>query len=136
MFRLRYGFSYPVFRISQCRNLHVMFKNIDVVFKRPIETAIPKLYAKIVGSNRSAINYITDLSQTCNTTPRIVAANYFVSFVHRGGYCFELNSLFGALLKALGFDVTQLLCRIRVNIKKRRPHALHTFSVGCHNKVN
>lgn len=30
----------------------------------------------------------------------------------RGGYCFELNALFGALLKALGFDVQPCMARV------------------------
>ncbi|WP_046707427.1 arylamine N-acetyltransferase family protein, partial [Streptomyces europaeiscabiei] len=30
----------------------------------------------------------------------------------RGGFCFELNGLFGALLAALGFDVTLLAARV------------------------
>ncbi|MFC3578071.1 arylamine N-acetyltransferase [Streptomyces yaanensis] len=31
---------------------------------------------------------------------------------HRGGFCYELNGAFGALLKALGFDVTLLAARV------------------------
>ncbi|HEY4343013.1 MAG TPA: arylamine N-acetyltransferase [Parvibaculum sp.] len=31
----------------------------------------------------------------------------------RGGYCFELNSLFSAVLRALGFRVTDLIGRVR-----------------------
>ncbi|WKY47382.1 arylamine N-acetyltransferase [Eubacteriaceae bacterium ES3] len=31
---------------------------------------------------------------------------------NRGGYCFELNSLFAALLKEIGFDVTSHLARV------------------------
>ncbi|MCE9648395.1 MAG: arylamine N-acetyltransferase [Parvibaculum sp.] len=31
----------------------------------------------------------------------------------RGGYCFELNALFSAVLKALGFHVTDLIGRVR-----------------------
>ena len=30
----------------------------------------------------------------------------------RGGYCFEMNALFGALLKALGFDVRPCMARV------------------------
>src|SRR5216684_5534157 len=30
----------------------------------------------------------------------------------RGGFCYELNGLFGALLRALGFDVTMLSARV------------------------
>lgn len=31
---------------------------------------------------------------------------------HRGGFCYELNGLFGALLRDLGFDVTLLSARV------------------------
>lgn len=31
----------------------------------------------------------------------------------RGGYCFELNTLFGAALSALGFEATRVLARVR-----------------------
>jgi N-hydroxyarylamine O-acetyltransferase len=34
---------------------------------------------------------------------------------HRGGYCFEQNTLFAAVLRALGFHVTPLLGRVRWN---------------------
>lgn len=30
----------------------------------------------------------------------------------RGGYCFELNGLFAALLRAMGFDARSVMCRI------------------------
>lgn len=33
----------------------------------------------------------------------------------RGGYCFEQNNLFGAVLRALGYTVTPLLARVRRN---------------------
>ena len=32
---------------------------------------------------------------------------------HRGGYCFEVNGLFAAVLRALGFKVTTLIGRVR-----------------------
>lgn len=31
---------------------------------------------------------------------------------HRGGYCFELNTLFVSLLRTLGFDAVSCLCRV------------------------
>jgi N-hydroxyarylamine O-acetyltransferase len=31
----------------------------------------------------------------------------------RGGFCYELNGLFAALLRALGYDVDQFACRVR-----------------------
>lgn len=34
----------------------------------------------------------------------------------RGGYCFEQNALFAAILRAMGFEVTTLLARVRFGI--------------------
>jgi len=42
----------------------------------------------------------------------------------RGGYCFELNTLFCAGLKALGFAVTPLAARVRWNVPDARPTGL------------
>lgn len=42
----------------------------------------------------------------------------------RGGYCFELNTLFCAGLKALGFTVTPLTARVRWNVPDERPTGL------------
>ncbi|PLP99765.1 arylamine N-acetyltransferase family protein [Cupriavidus pauculus] len=42
----------------------------------------------------------------------------------RGGYCFELNTLFCAGLKALGFAVTPLAARVRWNVPDERPTRL------------
>ena len=42
----------------------------------------------------------------------------------RGGYCFELNSLFCSLLRALGFDARPLLCRI-LGPGREHPLPLH-----------
>jgi len=39
----------------------------------------------------------------------------------RGGYCFEQNTLFGAVLGRLGFDVTPLAARVRVGATGIRP---------------
>lgn len=46
---------------------------------------------------------------------------------HRGGYCFELNELFGWLLRALGFEVVDYFARFLADepaIPKRRHHVL------------
>ena len=46
---------------------------------------------------------------------------------HRGGYCFELNGLFGKLLRALGYSVTDCFARFLKNekeIPKRRHRVL------------
>ena len=47
-------------------------------------------------------------------TPSLAIADLFDKIVvrKRGGYCFELNALFGALLKALGFDVQPCMARV------------------------
>ena len=39
----------------------------------------------------------------------------------RGGYCFELNALFYALLQAVGYDVYPVACRIRYGFDMLRP---------------
>ncbi len=47
-------------------------------------------------------------------TPSLAVADLFEKIVvrKRGGYCFELNALFGALLKALGFDAQPCMARV------------------------
>ncbi len=47
-------------------------------------------------------------------TPSLAIADLFDKIVvrKRGGYCFELNALFGALLKALGFEVRPCMARV------------------------
>lgn len=39
----------------------------------------------------------------------------------RGGYCFELNGSFLALLRALGFDAWSCMCRVAANFDTLRP---------------
>lgn len=41
----------------------------------------------------------------------------------RGGYCFELNGLFGLLLEQLGFSVTRLIARVRYGSKPPNPRS-------------
>ncbi len=50
----------------------------------------------------------------------------FEKLVHwgRGGYCFELNTLFCAGLKALGYAVVPLAARVRWNVPDERPTGL------------
>lgn len=51
----------------------------------------------------------------------------------RGGYCFEQNSLFAAVLEALGFTVTGLVARVCLDSEKLRPklHMLLRVEVGA-----
>jgi len=44
----------------------------------------------------------------------------------RGGYCFELNTLFSAALEAMGFRVTNLAGRVRWMAPPERPHSPRT----------
>ena len=39
----------------------------------------------------------------------------------RGGYCFELNGLFMALLRAMGFDAWSAMCRVAATFTELRP---------------
>src|SRR4030095_13293918 len=47
----------------------------------------------------------------------------------RGGYCFEQNLLFSAVLQAFGFDVTQLAARVRFGTSVLRPRTHMTLAV-------
>lgn len=44
---------------------------------------------------------------------------------HRGGYCFELNALFGWLLRELGYEVTDLMARFWRNEQNTPPKRRH-----------
>jgi N-hydroxyarylamine O-acetyltransferase len=47
----------------------------------------------------------------------------------RGGYCFEQNLLFSAVLQALGFVVTQLAARVRLGADALRPRTHMTLRI-------
>ena len=47
----------------------------------------------------------------------------------RGGYCFELNGLFGELLDALGFDRHPMLARVWFRGPAEVPGQTHTFNL-------
>lgn len=57
--------------------------------------------------------------------PSLGVADLFEKIVvrKRGGYCFELNGLFGALLRALGYEVVPCMARV---IFRPNPHPLIT----------
>jgi len=50
----------------------------------------------------------------------------------RGGYCFEQNGLFAAVLEAAGFHVTRLAARVRMGVTELRPtsHMLLLVEAG------
>jgi N-hydroxyarylamine O-acetyltransferase len=47
----------------------------------------------------------------------------------RGGYCFEHNSLFAAVLESLGFHLTRLAARVRLGGSRHRPRTHMLLSV-------
>lgn len=47
----------------------------------------------------------------------------------RGGYCFELNGLFGLLLEEFGFSVTRLIARVRYGSKPPYPRSHQVLMV-------
>jgi N-hydroxyarylamine O-acetyltransferase len=51
----------------------------------------------------------------------------------RGGYCFELNSLFAGALEALGFNVTRLAARVRWGLRADSPERARTHMLLCVN---
>ncbi|HOO25524.1 MAG TPA: arylamine N-acetyltransferase [Clostridiales bacterium] len=50
---------------------------------------------------------------------------------HRGGYCFELNGAFGALLRELGFEVTDCMARFLKNEKEIPMRRHRVLKVRC-----
>jgi len=51
----------------------------------------------------------------------------------RGGYCFELNTLYAALLRALGFNPVPMLGRVWLRDLEETPprtHLMHRISIG------
>ncbi|NGO63319.1 arylamine N-acetyltransferase [Rhizobium daejeonense] len=48
----------------------------------------------------------------------------------RGGYCLELNRLFGGALQAFGFDAAPVLGRVRMGAPVGGPRAHHAFVVS------
>jgi N-hydroxyarylamine O-acetyltransferase len=48
----------------------------------------------------------------------------------RGGYCFELNSLLGSALRAIGFSVRLILARVRMGAPAGGPRSHHAWIVA------
>lgn len=47
----------------------------------------------------------------------------------RGGYCYEHNLLFAAVLECIGFDVTRYVARVRMGSERLRPRSHMTLRV-------
>src|SRR5690606_20556862 len=55
---------------------------------------------------------------------------------HRGGYCFEQNTLFAAVLRTIGFDVTPLEARVRPpGVTKTLPRSHMTLRVDVDDRA-
>ena len=50
----------------------------------------------------------------------------------KGGFCFEVNTLFGAALKAIGFESRPVFCRVRMGAAQggARSHLAHIVTIG------
>jgi N-hydroxyarylamine O-acetyltransferase len=53
---------------------------------------------------------------------------------HRGGYCFEQNTLFAAVLEQIGFSVTRLGARVRLGSSRIAPRTHMLLLVQIENK--
>ena len=68
---------------------------------------------------------------------RLDLASLQAKLVHagRGGYCFEQNSLFAAVLEEIGFDVTRLAARVRSGATAVLPRTHMLLLVRCEGKT-
>jgi N-hydroxyarylamine O-acetyltransferase len=85
----RIGYSGPsVANLSTLQELHalhpvaIVFENLDVLLKRPIQLDVETLVRKLIHRGR-------------------------------GGYCYEQNTLFPAVLQAIGFSVSSIGARVQ-----------------------
>lgn len=53
---------------------------------------------------------------------------------NRGGYCFEMNTLFQNVLQELGYELTALQARMRRSSKELRPHTHKLLRVRQHDQ--
>ena len=77
--------------------------------ERPTREALDDL----VYAHQCSIPFETIDMYRCTEPPDLEPAHVFDKLVtqRRGGYCFELNTLFEALLASLGYQVRPCLCR-------------------------
>lgn len=77
----------------------------------------------LVELHQSAIPFETVTLHRGGAVPTLDADELHRKIVERkfGGYCFELNKLFGVLLESLGFDVRPVLCRAVRGREDRMP---------------
>ncbi len=78
---------------------------------------------RLVFAHQCSIPFETVTLHRSGRAPSLKTETLFDKIVERrlGGYCFELNKLFGELLTALGFHVRPVLCRAVRGRKERMP---------------
>lgn len=91
--------------LVQAHRQSIGFENMDVMLGRGIRVDVDSVWAKLVSGP-----------------------------ARRGGYCFEQNALFGAMLKRIGFDARPLLGRVWLGMAwpgeaEAMPPMTHTFSL-------
>lgn len=91
--------------LVQAHRQSIGFENMDVMLGRGIRVDFESVWAKLVSGT-----------------------------AQRGGYCFEQNALFGAMLARIGFDARPLLGRVWLGMEwpgevEAMPPLTHTFSL-------
>ena len=77
----------------------------------------------LVYAHQCSIPFETIDMYRCAEPPDLALDRVFDKLItrHRGGYCFELNALFEALLASLGYEVRPCLCRAVCGAKVKDP---------------
>ena len=90
--------------------------------ERPRALTLEELDALVFAHQRAVPFEDLDVCEKAQIVPLGIRTLFDKVVVRRrGGYCFELNALFGALLKALGFEVRPCMARILI---RPAPHPL------------
>lgn len=92
-------------------DLEAYLKRIGV---KDVKDPSPEFLDELIYAHQSTVPF--DNLDVCERgiVPSLGIADLYDKIVvrRRGGYCFELNALFGALLKALGFSVQPCMARV------------------------
>ena len=74
----------------------------------------PEFLDELIDAHQHAVPFDNLDVHTMGQTPSLGIADLFDKIVNRkrGGYCFELNAAFNALLRSLGFDSRPVMARV------------------------
>lgn len=89
----------------------------------PLPEETPEAQLKRVHRCQCTSIAFEDISSFCHREVSLDREKLFDKIINhpRGGYCFELNGLFGHLLDAMGYNVTPVICRIITPAGEIRP---------------